>query len=379
MPWKELTPMSQRREFVNLALTEGANMARLCRRFEISRKIGYKWLARYRETGEAGLEDRSRRPHHSPGETPEALVAAVLAVRAAHPAWGGRKIRARLLAQGWTAVPVASTITEILRRHGRLNPEESAQHRAWRRFEAEAPNDLWQMDFKGHFEAAAGRCHPLTVLDDHSRYALGLEACADERRATVQQRLTAIFRRYGLPRKMLMDNGPPWGTEGQADYSVLTVWLLRLGIWVSHSGPYHPQTLGKDERFHRTLKAEVLQYCRGLDLLRCQARLDAWRLVYNLERPHEALGLAAPVSRYRESPRNFPETLPPLEYGPDDQVRQVYATGRINFHNRSFRVGKAFRGEAVALRPTLSDGLWEVYFGPHRLGRINLREPAAPA
>jgi transposase InsO family protein len=378
MPWKELTPMSQRKEFVNLALTDGANMARLCRRFEISRKIGYKWLARYGEAGEAGLADRSRRPHHSPGETREALVAGVLALRAAHPAWGGRKIRARLQVQGWTQVPAASTITAILHRHGLIAPEESAKHKAWRRFEAEAPNDLWQMDFKGHFEAAGGRCHPLTVLDDHSRYALGLEACADERRHTVQQRLTAIFSRYGLPRKMLMDNGPPWGTEGQADYSALTVWLLRLGVKVGHSGPYHPQTLGKDERFHRTLKAEVLQYCRGLELARCQARLDAWRLVYNLERPHEALGMAAPVSRYRESHRSFPAQLPALEYGPGDLVRKVSIIGEITFRNRSFRMGKAFRGETVALRPTVTDGLWEVYFGQHRIARINLREPAEP-
>ena len=140
-------------------------------------------------------------------------MAAVLAVRAAHPAWGGRKIRARLLALGWVQVPAASTITAILHRQGLINPEDSAKHKAWQRFEAAAPNDLWQMDFKGHFAAAAGRCHPLTVLDDHSRYAMGLEACADERRLTVQSGLTAIFRRYGLPRKMLMDNGPPWGAE----------------------------------------------------------------------------------------------------------------------------------------------------------------------
>jgi len=194
----------------------------------------------------------------------------------------------------------------------------------------------------------------------------------------VQQRLTAIFRRYGLPRKMLMDNGPPWGAEGQADYTTLTVWLLRLGVRVSHSRPYHPQTLGKDERFHRTLKAELLQYCQGLALVQCQPRFDAWRLTYNLDRPHEALGMAVPASRYRESPRSFPERLPAIEYGPGDVVRKVYETGRISFHNRFFRLGKAFRGEAVALRPTVTDGLWEVYFGQHRIARINLREPADP-
>ena len=378
MPWKLETPMSQRKEFVSLALTDGANMSRLCHRFEISRKIGYKWLGRYREAGEAGLADRSRRPRHSPGATQEALVAAVLAVRAAHPAWGGRKIRARLQALGWSEVPAASTITDILRRHGHIDPEESAKHKAWQRFEAETANDLWQMDFKGHVEAAAGRCHPLTVLDDHSRYALGLEACADERGVTVKARLTGIFRRYGLPRKMLMDNGSPWGSDAAHPYTPLTVWLLRLGVKVGHSRPYHPQTLGKDERFHRTLKAEVLQYCRGLELSRCQARLDAWRQVYNLERPHEALGMAVPMSRYRESPRSFPETLPSLIYGPGDQVRRVQAEGWITFKGRHFRLSKAFRGEPVALRPTVTDGRWEVYFGQHRIAGINLQEAPEP-
>lgn len=378
MPWKLETPMSQRKEFVSLALTDGANMSRLCHRFEISRKIGYKWLGRYREAGEAGLADRSRRPRHSPGATQEALVAAVLAVRAAHPAWGGRKIRARLQAQGWSEVPAASTITDILRRHGHIDPEESAKHKAWQRFEAETANDLWQMDFKGHFAAAAGRCHPLTVLDDHSRYALGLEACADERGVTVKARLTGVFRRYGLPRKMLMDNGSPWGSDAAHPYTPLTVWLLRLGVKVGHSRPYHPQTLGKDERFHRTLKAEVLQYCRGLELSRCQARLDAWRQVYNLERPHEALGMAVPMSCYRESPRSFPETLPLLVYGPGDQVRRVQAEGWITFKGRHFRLSKAFRGEPVALRPTVTDGRWEVYFGQHRIAGINFQEAPEP-
>ena len=378
MPWKNVTPMSQRKEFVSLALADGANMTRLCRRFGISRKIGYKWLGRYREAGEDGLADRSRRPRHSPGATREALVAAVLAVRAAHPAWGGRKIRARLLAQGWAEMPAASTITAILHRQGLIDPEASAKHKAWQRFEAPGPNDLWQMDFKGHFAAAAGRCHPLTVLDDHSRYALGLEACTDERGVTVKARLTGIFRRYGLPRKMLMDNGSPWGSDATHPYTPLTVWLLRLGVKVGHSRPYHPQTLGKDERFHRTLKAEVLQYCQGLELDRCQARLDAWRLVYNLERPHEALGMAVPMSRYRESPRSFPEAMPPLVYGPGDQVRRVQAEGWITFKGRDFRLSKAFRGEPVALRPTVPDGQWEVYFGQHCIARINLWDAPEP-
>jgi len=374
MPWQKVTPMSQKKEFMHLAQREGANISRLCRNFQISRKTAYKWLERYRREGEAGLREQSRRPRSSPWVTPAVMEAAVLHLREAHPAWGGRKLRARLLARGWVEVPAASTITAILRRHGRLDPREGDKHRAWRRFEAPAPNDLWQMDFKGHFALAQGRCHPLTVLDDHSRYALGLEACADERGATVQERLTGIFRRYGLPRKMLMDNGSPWGADAAHPFTRLTVWLLKLGVAVAHSGPYHPQTLGKDERFHRSLKAEVLQYCQGLDLAECQRRLARWRLIYNLERPHEALGLAPPVSRYRESPRSFPEKLPRWDYGPSDLVRKVDITGAITFRGREYRLGKAFRGERVALRPTLTGGVWEVFFGPHGIARIDERE-----
>jgi transposase InsO family protein len=374
MPWQQVTPMSQKKEFINLGQREDVNISRLCRYFQVSRKTAYKWLGRYRQEGEVGLGDRSRRPRSSPGATPAVLEAAVLRVREAHPAWGGRKIRARLQAQGLVEVPAASTITAILRRHGRIDPEEAEKHRAWQRFEAEAANELWQMDFKGHFAMDQGRCHPLTVLDDHSRFALGLEACADERGVTVKERLTGVFRHYGLPRKMLMDNGSPWGADAAHPYTPLTVWLLRLGVKVGHSGPYHPQTLGKDERFHRTLEAELLQYCRGLELAACQRRFEEWRLSYNLERPHEALGLAPPVSRYRESPRSFPETLPPLIYGPGDQVRKVQAEGWLTFRGRHFRLSKAFRGEAVALRPTLRDGIWEVFFGPHRIAQIDERE-----
>ena len=376
MPWKHVTPMSQRREFVRLARVEGANMTRLCERFDISRKTGYKWLARYRLEGEAGLADGSRRPRRSPGMTPPAVEEAILRLRDAHPAWGGRKLRARLVDLGYLPVPAASTITAILHRHRRINPEESAKHKPWQRFEAAAPNDLWQMDFKGHVALSSGRCHPLTVLDDHSRYAVGLEACADQRGTTVQERLTTIFRRYGLPRKILVDNGSPWGSDQEHPHTPLTVWLLKLGLRVIHARPYHPQTLGKDERFHRTLKAEVLQYCQGLDLAECQRRLASWRLIYNLERSHEALGLAPPVSRYRESPRGFPERLPQWDYGPVDQVRKVQALGYISFRGREYRLSKAFRGETVALRPTRQDGVWEVFFGPHRLGQIDEKAAA---
>jgi len=180
MPWKEVSRMSQRREFVMLARAQGANMRALCRHFGISPTTGYKWLWRYRERNEDGLVDLPRRPYHSPFRTAAEVERTVLAAREAHPAWGARKLRAWLLAKGHEWMPSPSTITAILKRHGRIDPAEGLTHRPWQRFERQTPNELWQMDFKGHFPLTRGRCHPLTVLDDHSRFALGLQACGNE-------------------------------------------------------------------------------------------------------------------------------------------------------------------------------------------------------
>lgn len=374
MPWKEASTMSLRLEFVSLALSNSANISRLCLRFGISRKTGYKWIERFQLEGAAGLLDRSRCPHRSPRRTPDQVEDAILAVRDAHPAWGGRKIKARLEALGVAYVPAPSTITEILRRNNRLDPEEAQKHQSWQRFEAETPNQLWQMDFKGHFPLArGGRCHPLTVLDDHSRFALGLRACGNERRITVQNDLTAIFHRYGLPERILVDNGSPWGYTWEYRHTGLSAWLIRLGVTVIYARPRHPQTLGKGERFHRTLEAELLRGRTFKDLKHCQQLFDPWRDMYNLERPHQALDMAVPVSRYRESPRTFPETLPPIEYGPDDIVRKVDETGRVFYRYKKFKVGKGFRGYYVALRPTLIDGVFDVFFCHQKVKSLDLR------
>lgn len=374
MPWTEVSVMSQRLEFVSLAQCEGSNMRELCRRFGVSPSTGYKWMRRFSDGGAAAMVDQPRRPHHSPQRTPLGVEQVVLAVRDAHPAWGARKLRAWLLARGHEHLPSPSTITAILQRQGRTDPVEGRKHKTWQRFERQAPNQLWQMDFKGHFPLSTGRCHPLTVLDDHSRFALGLEACPDETAKTVQQRLTTIFRCYGLPDRMVMDNGSPWGSDEDHHYTRLTVWLLRLGIAVSHGRPYHPQTQGKDERFPRTLKAEVLQGRIFADLTQYQRTFDPWRTLYNLERPHEALEMAVPASRYQVSSRSFPETLPPVEYGPDDLVRRAGDRGRISVFGRNFKVGRAFKGLPVALRPTADDGTFNVFFMTYNIAQINLSQ-----
>jgi transposase InsO family protein len=258
MPWKEQSIMELREEFCRLALSEGVTMRELCRRFGISPTTGYTWRARYQEGGRAELADHSRRPHTSPAKTTQETEAQVLRVRAAHPCWGGRKIRAVLLRERGDA-PSASTITQILARHHCLAPEASLVRQHPIRFEAPFPNALWQMDFKGYLMLADGsQCHPLTVLDDHSRFSLGVRALPTQQGTAVKAELTHIFQRYGLPNRILCDNGGPWGSS-VSRFSALGVWLLHLDVVPIHGRPYHPQTQGKDERFHRTLMEEVVQ------------------------------------------------------------------------------------------------------------------------
>jgi len=366
--------MSLRAEFISKAGLAGANISQLCRHYGISRKTGYKWLKRYQEGGESGLVDRSRRPHHSPRRSPMDVEVRVVKVRQEHPAWGGRKIKAYLERQGHTPSPSPSTITEILRRNNQIDEEEAQKHRPFQRFEMEKPNQLWQMDFKGYFALEeGGYCHPLTVLDDHSRFLLGLKACPNETYQTVQEQLSDIFRCYGLPERMLMDNGSPWGDDAHTPNTILTAWLIRLGVQISHGRPYHPQTQGKDERLHRTLQEELLSRHPFTHMALCQFHFDRWRDVYNFERPHEALQMQSPINRYLPSRRPFPEVLPPILYDPTDIVRKVDESGKISFRNKCFRVGRAFRYNPVALRPTLSDGIFDVFFCHQKVAQISLR------
>jgi len=375
MPWKDVSTMSLKAEFARLASAEGANMSELCRRFQISRRTGYKWQNRYAESSDAGLAEHSRRPLNCPLQTDVEMEQRVLALRREHPCWGGRKLRRLLEQSGASPVPAPSTITEILRRHGLLNAVDGAgSPAAWQRFEHAAPNDLWQMDFKGHFPLnSGGRCHPLTVLDDYSRYSLCLQAYDNERLETVQQGLTMAFQHYGLPGRMLMDNGPPWGDSRGQPWTRLTAWLVRLGIGVSHSRPCHPQTQGKLERWHRTLKAEVLRDTAYTSLTQAQTAFDKWREIYNTQRPHDALDLGVPSDRYRSSVRAYPNTLPTIEYAPDVLVRKVQSRGDVHFQGYVLRVSSAFEGEPIGLRNTTTTGVYEVCYCHHRIGQVDLR------
>src|SRR3972149_3983587 len=328
---QDVARMAKRLELVLLSQSGGISFKELCRRFRYSRKTGYKWLGRYRREGAAGLLDRSRKPHTIKRRVALAIEQEIVQMRLQHPAWGARKIRRRLQDGSGRAVPACSTLTAIFHRHGLIDLLKAGGRKDWQRFEHPVPNSLWQMDFKGAVTTLAGPAHPLTILDDCSRFNLCLFALPNQKTATVQKALTETFRRWGLPDVLLVDNGSPWGSDAEHPYTPLGVWILRLGVGVSHSRPYHPQTLGKDERFHRTLKQELLNDRQWQSLQQFQEALERWQRVYNFERPHEALGLEVPAVRYQPSLRSFPETLPPIEYPAEAAVRKVQAGGEFFF------------------------------------------------
>lgn len=383
MPWDESDLMTKRLEFVEMALAAQRGHSELtftevCQRWKISRKTGYKWLKLFRENGKEGLADRSRRPCTSPLQTPPDIETEVLAVRDAHPRWAGRKIHFHLKkVKKRPRVPASSSIQAILKRNGRINAEkDSPKGGPLRRFERRSPNQLWQMDFKGHFALDDGtRCHPLTALDDHSRFNLILDPCANERAITVRERLIGAFRRYGMPQQILCDNGPCWSARG-IGLSGLEAWLIRLDVDVIHGRPYHPQTQGKEERFHRTLDVEVISTRKNWhDLAHCARAFAPWRQVYNFERPHESLGDEVPGNYYQPSTRCYSDQLEAGEvsahYLDGDLTRKVDRSGNISLHGCHYYVGVGLQGERVGLR-ACEEG-YTVHYAWKLLGMIDPR------
>lgn len=373
----------QRLAFVLLASQKDANRARLSKRFGISRPTAYKWLARYQQEGQDGLHEHSRCPKRFAHPTPTAMEDAVLELRKDHPAWGGRKLR-RVLQNNRAAgtlegvdgldIPAASTITRILSRNDMITEKAVEDHKPIQRFERPSPNELWQMDFKGDIMLGdRTKSYPLTMLDDHCRYNLCLQSCANHRFDTVYTHVRNVFRLYGLPLEMLMDNGTPWAHSPKS-VTRFELWLLRLGITVLHGRVNHPQTQGKEERFHRTLKAEVLSGRTFPHARALQKAFDQWRHIYNYVRPHEAIDLDTPGERYQVSQRPYPEELPPIEYENSEIVRTVRKTGYIHFAHRSWFISEALGGQRIALRPVKTDGLYTVCYGSFAIGTLNLKQ-----
>ena len=373
MPWRKTAPMDQRTQFIADHLRETQTITELCDRYGVSRKTGYKWIDRYLRLGPAGLEEHSRRPHRAPNQTADEIVAAILEARHRHPGWGGKKLRALLQRRHprWT-LPGRSTVCDILSRHGLVPTRRSRRrigHPGRPTTSMGAPNAVWCADYKGQFKTGDGRyCYPLTVTDGFSRYLLGCQGLGSTAGPEAQPVFTRLFKEYGLPLRIRTDNGVPFATTTLARLSKLSAWWVRLGILPEFIEPGRPDQNGRHERMHRTLKAATTRPAAG-SLGAQQRRFNAFREEFNHVRPHEALEQQTPAACYHPSPRPMPTRLPPLEYPDHFEVRYVSANGGIRWNHRWVNVSTVCVGEYVGLEE-IDDGIWNVYFGPLRLGRL---------
>lgn len=346
MPWKTMDLREQRVRFVVAASRNEKSMCELCREFGISRPVGYEWLRRYQEGGVAAIAERSRRPQRSPRRTESGIEQRVLELRYRYPDWGARKLRVLLQREG---IELArNTVHRILLRHNLVQPEDRHQP-AVTRFERSAPNELWQMDFKGPklWHQPVG---PLSVLDDYSRYLIVLAAAGSTRIECVKQPLIAAFSEYGIPQEMLMDHGTPWwNPQTTGGMTQLSLWLMRQGIGLRWSGIRHPQTQGKVERFHGELQRALAR--RRVLVPDVQRWLDEFRWEHNYVRPHEALHMATPSSRWRASKRKYNPQPPRWEYPVGAWVLKVDTSGKLRVKNMHCNIGGALAGEWVQLIP----------------------------
>ena len=371
MPRKEKTVTTSREEFVVKAVAKEESFSALCREYGITRKTGYKWLNRHMR-GET-LGDKSRRPFHTPNTTPQVKEELVLTARESHPAWGPRKLHRSLQDAGHVDVPPPSTIAAILKRNDGIALEDSLMHTPYCRFERSTPNELWQMDFKGDFAMCNGnRCYPFTALDDHSRFSLAIDAKPNQLSGRVFESVDRMFREYGLPQAILCDNGVPWGSS-KYGYTHFEIWLMQLDILPIHGRPYHPQTQGKEERFHRTMKAELLRYHSMNDLQDAQSHFDLWRNEYNNERPHHALGLAVPASKYRSSKRTYTTKAVEPVYEPGRPLRKVNCKGYISVQRHRYFLSELFAGRFIELIP-IENQTVRLCYGNFEIARIDLSQ-----
>jgi putative transposase len=387
MVWKETCAMEERMRFVDAVVENAETFAAICRRFGVSRRTGYKWLARYQAEGAEGLKDQSRAPLHHARAMTARLAEHCLAVRREHPSWGPVKVKAWLEThRPRTEWPAASTIGALFDREGltvkrvlrRRSPPSSVPFA-----QCAAANDVWCIDFKGWFITADGsRCEPLTLSDAHSRYLLRCQALARNDGDHVWPVLEAAFREFGLPLRLRSDNGSPFASTGAGGLSQLSVKVVKAGVLPERIKPGKPQQNGRLERFHLTLLQDTAS--PPAQTLRAQLeRFRSFQLLYNEERPHQALGNEVPAAHYAASPRRFDGILREPDYGADYEIRRVRHSGEIRWQGNTIYINAALVGEPVGLLED-GDGGWSVSYGPISLGVIahaddRLRKPKPPA
>lgn len=373
MPWKEELPMNQKTQFVSEYLRHSLSFTELCQRYHISRKTGYKWIKRYQVQGPSGLVDRSRRPHSSPDQTPEAMRLAIIEARRRHPSWGAKKLLKLLQRKDPQALwPSRWTICEILKREGLVRQKTRRRkvgHPGKPSSIVTAPNQLWCVDFKGQFKTRDGQyCYPLTVTDSYSRYLLGCQGLLSNETLGTKETFEGLFKKYGLPARIRSDNGTPFASTALARLSELSVWWTRLGIQRELIQPGKPQQNGQHERMHRTLKAETTRP-PAANLRQQQRLFNSFRREYNQVRPHEGIELETPASMYQASRRLLPKELPPLIYPAHYETRLVSKNSGIRWNSRWVAVSHTCAGLEVGLEQ-VDHGLWDVYLGPVKLGRL---------
>ena len=366
-------PMDQRVQFISDYLRDSLAMTELCQLYGVSRKTGYKWVNRYLTRGPAGLEEGSRKPQTSPRQTPDLVVTAILEARRHHPSWGAKKLL-KILTQKhprwhW---PHRSTVCQILTRHGLVAKKRRRRvigHPGKPTSQILAPNDVWSADFKGQFKTTDGHyCFPLTISDGYSRFLLGCEALHSTSVAEAKPVFVRLFKEFGLPRRIRTDKGVPFATNTLGRLSQLSAWWVRLGILPELIEPGQPQQNGRHERMHRTLKAETTRP-PAANLAAQQRKFNKFREEFNHYRPHEALDLQTPADCYAHSARQMPNQLWPLDYPDRFEVRYVSANGGIRWHHDWVNVSIVCAGEYVGLEE-IDDGVWNVFFGPLKLGRL---------
>jgi putative transposase len=383
MGWMETCVVDERMRFVMAAEEGEDSFAAICRRFGVSRRIGYKWIERYRQSGVEGLLDRSRAPLHHPQAMTAKIAERCLGVRRAHPTWGPVKVRGWLVERApRTEWPAVSTIGALFDREGltvkrrlrRRSPPSTTPFA-----HCGAPNEVWCIDFKGWFMTGDGkRCEPLTLSDACSRYLLRCQALAHTDTDHVWPVLDAAFREFGLPHRLRSDNGAPFASVGAGGLSQLSVKVIKAGVIPERIAPGKPQQNGRLERLHLTLLQDTASP-PARSLRQQLERLRVFRAVYNEERPHQALGNDTPAKHYVASPRRFDGVLREPTYGPDHAIRRVRHNGEIRWQGNTIYVTAALIGEPVCLTEN-EDGGWSVFYGPVPLGIIThgsdrLRKP----
>lgn len=371
MPWEERKVSQVREEFVKRVEAGEGTKSALCRAYGISRPTGDKWIKRY-QMGET-LEDQSRAPRKCPREIPEEMEQQIVEYRRGHPAIGARKLRRILENKGCPNVPSHSTINRIFAKHGLITRQASLAATPHQRFEKGAPNEMWQADYKGHFAMGDGRrCHPLNIIDDHSRFNLCCQAQRSETFEELRPVMVRLFQEYGMPFSFLCDNGNPWGTVQSTGFSRFEVWLMELGILTLHGRIRHPQTQGKGESFNRSMTKELLHHTVITDLADAQRQFDSYRAFYNCERPHHALDLDTPSQHYAPSTRLYPESISEWEYPEGCELRRVRETGFFSFGGQGYFLSEAFGGKKIAVRPSRIPGCISLFFRQFRIGRIDV-------